>query len=72
MNTAVIQRKQRYSLIIQIVDCQYSTRCDHTYMNYLRDTFRQYLGENVVLFTVGMNSLLLSIDRFFVHARYVM
>lgn len=23
-------------------------------MGYLRDIFRQYLGENVVLFTVGM------------------
>ena len=26
-------------------------------MSYLRDIFRQYLGENVVLFTVGMNDL---------------
>jgi hypothetical protein len=32
-----------------------SYRCDHDYMGYLRDIFHQYLGENVVLFTVGMN-----------------
>lgn len=26
--------------------------CDHDYMGYLRDIFHQYLGENVILFTV--------------------
>ncbi|CAF0778296.1 unnamed protein product [Rotaria sordida] len=31
--------------------------CDHNYMGYLRDIFRQYLGENVVLFTVDGNGL---------------
>ncbi|UJR28384.1 hypothetical protein I4U23_009625 [Adineta vaga] len=31
--------------------------CDHDYMSYLRDIFREYLGENVVLFTVDGNGL---------------
>ncbi|CAF2568611.1 unnamed protein product [Rotaria sp. Silwood2] len=31
--------------------------CDHDYMGYLRDIFRQYLGDNLVLFTVDGNGL---------------
>ncbi|CAM2701582.1 unnamed protein product [Rotaria socialis] len=31
--------------------------CDHNYMGYLRDVFRQYLGDNLVLFTVDGNGL---------------
>ncbi|CAF4538304.1 unnamed protein product, partial [Rotaria magnacalcarata] len=31
--------------------------CDHNYMGYLRDMFRQYLGDNLVLFTVDGNGL---------------
>lgn len=63
-NVAILGRKWVWQLscvseycFSRVMTCQYLHRCDHDYMGYLRDIFLQYLGENVVLFTVGMYAL---------------